>query len=407
MAPKSAIINRPSFISGSIFGGIYSLRLRRPGLVGGRAHLRSLSEENNDLGGDQGEVLGLNLKSLKILLKQGVFIWAMLCCLLVLACKRVLAVEGVMNAGSITVVLFGLEDDVGFFYVHMVHINLWKSKTGVIGDLMLICVSEPYVTEDELKLMLRGAELSGEIEEEEQDMIEIVLEIKDTRVSEVMTPLVDVVAIDASATLVEFTIYSISVWNLLRELQIKKVHLAIVLNKYGGTIGQIVTLEDVVEEIVGEIFDENDSKEEIQKKIGYIVMRAEGVYDVDANTSIYLPSEDLKIKMPEGHQSETVSGFLCQGFGCIPRAGESIKVVLKRDNQDDDDDKHDEDGSNHQDINNGEAMSEAKSVTQLIPKIMKRKGNGYKLDNITYAENAFQKRQGNRLSDRYVVAEDT
>uniref|UniRef100_A0A2N9EG16 CNNM transmembrane domain-containing protein n=1 Tax=Fagus sylvatica TaxID=28930 RepID=A0A2N9EG16_FAGSY len=63
---------------------------------------------------------------------------------------------------------------------------------------------EPYVTEDELKLMLRGAELSGAIEEEEQDMIENVLEIKDTHVREVMTPLVDVVAIDASAILIDF-----------------------------------------------------------------------------------------------------------------------------------------------------------------------------------------------------------
>ncbi|GKU92740.1 hypothetical protein SLEP1_g6429 [Rubroshorea leprosula] len=80
-------------------------------------------------------------------------------------------------------------------------------------------------------------------------------------------------------------------------------------------------------------------------------MRAEGVYDVDANTSIYLLSKDLNIKMPEEHQYETVSGFLCEGFGYIPRAGESIKVVLERDNQDDDDDdKHDEDGSNHQDV---------------------------------------------------------
>ncbi|GLT30043.1 hypothetical protein SLA2020_048670 [Shorea laevis] len=136
MAPESAIINRPSFISRSkcssfvqhnrnlkrsikfssksnqfpchvvsscfnpsIFCGIYSLRLRRPGIVGGRPHLGSLSEENNDLGGDQGEVLGLDLNSLKILLKQGVFIGAMLCCLLVFTCKRVLAVEGVVNAG--------------------------------------------------------------------------------------------------------------------------------------------------------------------------------------------------------------------------------------------------------------------------------------------------------------------
>jgi CBS domain containing-hemolysin-like protein len=63
---------------------------------------------------------------------------------------------------------------------------------------------EPFVSEEELKLMLRGAELSGAIEEEEQDMIENVLEIKDTYVREVMTPLVDVVAIDATATLMEF-----------------------------------------------------------------------------------------------------------------------------------------------------------------------------------------------------------
>ncbi|GKV38386.1 hypothetical protein SLEP1_g46301 [Rubroshorea leprosula] len=60
-------------------------------------HLRSLSVESNHLGGDQGEVLGLDLESLKILLKRGVFIGAMLYCLLVFACKRVLAVEGVVN----------------------------------------------------------------------------------------------------------------------------------------------------------------------------------------------------------------------------------------------------------------------------------------------------------------------
>lgn len=248
--------------------------------------------------------------------------------------------------------------------------------------------SEPFVTEEELKLMLRGAELSGAIEEEEQDMIENVLEIKDTHVREVMTPLIDVVAIDGSATLVDFhnlwvthqysrvpvfeqridnivgiayamdlldfvqkgevlesttvgdmahkPAYfvpdSMSVWNLLREFRIRKVHMAVVLNEYGGTVG-VVTLEDVVEEIVGEIFDENDSKEEIQKKTGYIVMRADGVYDVDANTAIDQLSEDLNIKMPEGHQYETVSGFVCEAFGYIPRTGESVKVVLEKEDE--------------------------------------------------------------------------
>ncbi|XXG48764.1 hypothetical protein AAC387_Pa02g3123 [Persea americana] len=328
---------------------------------------------------------------------------------------------------------------------------------GMLKILGLKGRSEPYVTEDELKLMLRGAELSGAIEEEEQDMIENVLEIKDTHVREVMTPLVDVVAIDASATLNDFQklwvihqysrvpvfeervdnivgiVYamdmlefvekvdqlesstvgeiahkpaffvpdSMSVWNLLREFRNRKVHMAIVLNEYGGAIG-IVTLEDVVEEIVGEIFDENDSKEEIQKKTGYIVMRADGTYDVDANTSIDQLSEDLNIEMPEGQQYETVSGFVCESFGYIPRSGESIKVVLKDANREDNS-EYSETGSDHQDqmeknqiyklvilegnarkvkavrferINQDDTKLKTKAVARMIPKIMKRKWTG-------------------------------
>ncbi|KAL8209119.1 hypothetical protein R6Q57_008531 [Mikania cordata] len=277
---------------------------------------------------------------------------------------------------------------------------------GMLKILGLKGKSEPSVTEDELKLMLRVAELSGAIEEEEQDMIENVLEIKDTHVKEVMTPLVDVVAVDSSATLVDFhdlwvthqysrvpvfeqridnivgvayamdlldliqkgdmletTLVgeiahkpayfvpdSMLVWNLLREFRIRKVHMAVVLNEYGGTVG-IVTLEDVVEEIVGEIFDENDSKEEIERKTGNIVKRAEGVFDVDANTSIYQLSEDLDLMLPEDHQYETVSGFICEAFGYIPRTGESIKVVLKKENGEDNDDenKQETDGQDQKD----------------------------------------------------------
>ncbi|KAH7365493.1 hypothetical protein KP509_18G030900 [Ceratopteris richardii] len=250
---------------------------------------------------------------------------------------------------------------------------------------------ELIVTEEELKLMLRGAELSGAIEEEEQDMIKNVLEIKDTHVREVMTPLVDVVAIDSRATVMDFCDLwvthqysrvpvferrvdnivgiayamdmlefveqaevlqkytvgriahkpayfvpdSMSVWNLLREFRIRKVHMAIVLNEYGGTVG-LVTLEDVVEEIVGEIFDENDSKEEIRRKTGYIVQRADGVFDVDANTSIEDLAEALEVKLPEvPYHYETVSGFVCEAFGYIPRTGESIKVILKNAEEED------------------------------------------------------------------------
>ncbi|KAL4555379.1 hypothetical protein LXL04_037997 [Taraxacum kok-saghyz] len=272
---------------------------------------------------------------------------------------------------------------------------------GMLKILGLKGKSEPSVTEDELKLMLRVANLSGAIEEEEQDMIENVLEIKDTHVKEVMTPLVDVVAVDFGATLLDFhhlwvtnqysrvpvfeqridnivgVAYamdlldlvqkgemletavvgeiahkpayfvpdSMLVWNLLREFRIRKVHMAVVLNEYGGTVGKIVTLEDVVEEIVGEIFDENDSKEEIDRKTGNIVKVGDGVFDVDANTSIDQLSEDLEIILPEDHQYETVSGFICEAFGYIPRTGESVKVILQKTIEEDGDESKQENES--------------------------------------------------------------
>ncbi|PIA58190.1 hypothetical protein AQUCO_00500251v1 [Aquilegia coerulea] len=328
---------------------------------------------------------------------------------------------------------------------------------GMLKMLGLKGRSEPYVTEEELKLMLRGANLSGAIEEEEQDMIENVLEIKDTHVREVMTPLVDLVAIDASATLIDFHSlwvthqYSrvpvfeqridnivgiayamdlldyvqkgellesskvgdmahkpayfvpdiMSVWDLLREFRIRKVHMAVVLNEYGGTVG-IVTLEDVVEEIVGEIFDENDSKEEIQKKTGYVVMRAEGIYDVDANTSIDQLSEDLDVKMPEGHHYETVSGFVCEAFGYIPRTGEVIKVLLEKEKEEENNEYSEGESDRQQDkeknqmfkleilagnarkvsavrferVSHSDAKLETKEVTRVVPRIMKRKWSG-------------------------------
>eukprot|EP00249_Psilotum_nudum_P021005 c27930_g1_i1 orf=308-2929(+) len=314
---------------------------------------------------------------------------------------------------------------------------------------------EPFVTEEELKLMLRGAELSGAIEEEEQDMIENVLEIKDTYVQDVMTPLVDVVAIDASATLIVFRNLwikhqysrvpvferrvdnivgiayamdmldfveqtellhsltvgqithkpayfvpdSMSVWNLLREFQIRKVHMAIVLNEYGGSVG-VVTLEDAVEEIVGEIFDENDSKEEIRRKTGYIIQRDDGVFDVDASTSIEDLVEALEVKIPEGpYHYETVSGFVCETFGYIPRTGENIIVMLEKSDPEDGSDFREGEADYQEDhkekyqryrlevlagnarkvgsvrfeyLNDSDKKDDGKVVTRVIPRLLRR-----------------------------------
>ncbi|GKV38488.1 hypothetical protein SLEP1_g46398 [Rubroshorea leprosula] len=173
-----------------------------------------LSEENNDLGGDQGEVLGLNLKSLKILLKQGVFIWAMLCCLLFFACKRVLAAEGLVNAeyGVIKVslilkifkeqgvILIALLDAI--FVTRVVNIGttalVTNTATTIFGEAGVAIFHLTGITPKSIAVH-NPKEGAGYV-----DMIETVLEIKDTHVREVMTPLVDVVATDASATLVDF-----------------------------------------------------------------------------------------------------------------------------------------------------------------------------------------------------------
>ncbi|ESQ29869.1 hypothetical protein EUTSA_v10011303mg [Eutrema salsugineum] len=360
---------------------------------------------------------------------------------------------------------------------------------GILKILGLKGRSEPFVTEDELKLMLRGAELSGAIEEEEQDMIENVLEIKDTHVREVMTPLVDVVAIDGRGSLVDFHNFwvthqysrvpvfeqridnivgiayamdlldyvpkgellesitlvgmahkpayfvpdSMSVWNLLREFRIRKVHMAVVLNEYGGTIG-IVTLEDVVEEIVGEIFDENDSKEEIQKKTGYIVMRAEGIYDVDANTSIDQLSEELNMKMPEGHQYETVSGFVCEAFGYIPKTGESVTVVLEKENWEEhneqEEGKHERQDQKEkyqiyrleilagnarkvsavrfERVNDMVEVSESRDVRNMVPKFVRKWSSEEELEGNQHERNSLYQeyKANNAVSDEHSITEN-
>ncbi|XP_057432553.1 DUF21 domain-containing protein At1g55930, chloroplastic-like [Lotus japonicus] len=122
-------------------------------------------------------------------------------------------------------------------------------------------------------------------------------------------------------------------------------------------------------------------------------MLDEGIFDVDANTSIDQLSEDLNIKMPEDHQYETVSGFVCENFGYIPKIGEIIEVPLERKNEDD----NDAPIADHQDqketfkleilagnsrkvtavqftrINGGHEMLENKEVTRKPTKFMKRK----------------------------------
>ena len=228
------------------------------------------------------------------------------------------------------------------------------------------------VTPDEIKNLVDAGEEGGSIEQDERQMIHSVFQFSDTLVREVMIPRIDVLTLDVDTNLSEahtavvengysrIPIYEQTVDNiigllyakdllaaqnnsedililrdmlrkpffvpetkkidaLLPELQGQRMHMAIVVDEYGGMAG-VVTLEDLVEELIGEVQDEYDLEENIPfRQTGEYEYLVQGRIDID----------DLNRKLQtdiDGGDSDTLAGFIFEKLGRVPVLGESIEI---------------------------------------------------------------------------------
>lgn len=233
----------------------------------------------------------------------------------------------------------------------------------------------PSVTEDELKFMIDEIEEQGVIEEQESDLVKSALEFDDITVNEILIPRVKVIGIDVNATLDEIKeifssemysrlpVYEKSLDNIIgiitnkaffkmlvegdrdikkiiqdvphiadsklisqamRDMQRSKVHLAVVTDQYGGTKG-IITLEDIIEELVGEIYDEDD------EIITNIIKTGDNTYEIAGDTYIDELLEKLELDEDLIKTNYTsVGGWVTDVMECIPETGQTAETGIFR-----------------------------------------------------------------------------
>ena len=226
-------------------------------------------------------------------------------------------------------------------------------------------------SEEELQELIDASEQQGIIDEGEGDMLQSILELDETILREIMVPRTDMVCVDAEAPFGDILkailssghsripVYKNNIDNiiglvyakdllrfwgrpidtislaeimrppflvpeskqvsvLLKEFQAACVHIAIVIDEYGGTSG-LVTIEDLIEEIVGEIQDEYDHKEE------WLVKQSDGSLLVDGRLNIEEFEEYFDIEVAR-EKFDTLGGYIVEQFGRVPMVGEQIKI---------------------------------------------------------------------------------
>lgn len=234
--------------------------------------------------------------------------------------------------------------------------------------------AKPAITEEEIRGWIDLGKEEGTIEEEEQEMLYNVLEFGDTIAREVMTPRVDVVMVEDTATLTEaarvfneigfsrlpvfhdqkdnvvgllnvkdvfpamlgdrkdigirdlmtepyFVPESKKIDEILKELQRRKVHMGFILDEYGVFAG-ILTVEDILEELVGDIMDEFDDQEEPE-----IQQVEEGVYFVHGHVWVEELNAQLSLHLPVEEAYKTLGGLIIDRLGHIPHKGEEVAIT--------------------------------------------------------------------------------
>ena len=224
------------------------------------------------------------------------------------------------------------------------------------------------ITGDELITMVAEAEQEGGLDEDESELIRSAIEFGDRIAEEILIPRVDVEAVDDTATLdqvidtflgsdfsrllvchenlddvlgyihihdvyrlhrdnrtdwlsvltpVVYASHNEQIYDLLQTLQKEKAHMAVVVDEYGGTMG-IVTLEDILEELVGEIWDEHDEVvEEIRQQ-------SDGSVDITCSADLYDVFRLFDLK-PENVEASTVSGWVVEELGHVPEQGDTFR----------------------------------------------------------------------------------
>ena len=255
-------------------------------------------------------------------------------------------------------------------------IKVLTAVTRAIAGIFGANVSnEAQITAEELRLIVERGGEQGILEAEEEQMINSIIELGSRRLHEVMIPRIAIVSLPASATLDEaidlvveeghsripiyeesidevvgilyakdllpilktssgprpalrsllrtpvFVPESMTIDDLLHEFQRRKVHIAIVLDEYGGTAG-LLTIEDLLEEIVGEIQDEYDTEEPMIVRLSEDEARVDGRADVDDLAEIF----DIELTLEDEDEYDTVGGLVYHRIGGVPSPGDVVEV---------------------------------------------------------------------------------